>query len=80
MCSESDPSLCHRSKLIGRELYDKYHINMKHIIEPYKCIDECSLIIALTKGGWNPNSLFGEEPIPHFKSRKAYKEETEEIS
>ena len=46
MCSESDPSLCHRSKLIGRELYDKYHINMKHIIEPYKCIDECSLIIA----------------------------------
>ena len=53
---------------------------MKHIIEPYKCIDECSLIIALTKGGWNPNSLFGEEPMPHFKSRKAYKEETEEIS
>lgn len=78
MCSESDPSLCHRSKLIGRELYDKYQINMKHIIEPNKVIDECSLIIALTKGSWTPYSLFGEEPMPHFKSRKAYKEEAEE--
>lgn len=80
MCSESDPSLCHRSKLIGRELYDKYRINMKHIIEPRKFIDECSLVEALTEGGWNPNSLFGEEPMPYFKSRKAYKEEHEEIS
>lgn len=80
MCSESDPSQCHRSKLIGRELYDKHHINMKHILEPNKFIDECNLVIALTKGAWNPNSLFGEEPMPHFKSRKSYKEETENFS
>ena len=31
MCSESNPSECHRSKLIGRELYFQYKINMRHI-------------------------------------------------
>lgn len=78
MCSESDPSQCHRSKLIGRELYVKYDIDMKHIIAPGKIIDECQIIIDLTKGSWDPNgSLFGKEDPPYFKSRKSYKENNE---
>ena len=79
MCSESDPSLCHRSKLIGRELYENYKINMKHIISPGKYIDEAHIIMGLTKGQWTPSdqNLF-PYPMPYFKSRKIYKEETED--
>lgn len=79
MCSESDPSLCHRSKLIGRELYENYHINMKHIIAPREFVDECQVVLDLTKGQWTPPeaSLF-PCPMPYFKSRKVYKEETGE--
>ena len=80
MCSESDPSLCHRSKLIGRELYENYHINMKHIVSVGEFIDETHVIMELTKGQWMPPdmSLF-PYPMPYFKSRKVYKEETEEV-
>ena len=80
MCSESDPSQCHRSKLIGRELYENYHINMKHIILPGEFIDEVHVIMELTKGQWTPPdmSLFPYS-MPYFKSRKVYKEETEEV-
>ena len=80
MCSESDPLMCHRSKLIGRELYENYHINMKHILSVDKYIDEIHVIMELTKGQWIPPemSLF-PYPMPYFKSRKNYKEETEEL-
>ena len=80
MCSESDPLMCHRSKLIGRELYENYHINMKHIISAGKFIDETHAIMELTKGQWTPPeaSLF-PCPMPYFKSRKIYKEEIEEV-
>ena len=80
MCSESDPLQCHRSKLIGRELYENYHINMKHIISPGEVIDEVHVIMELTKGQWTPPdmSLFPYS-MPYFKSRKVYKEESEEV-
>ena len=80
MCSESDPSQCHRSKLIGRELYENYHINMKHIVSADEFIDEVHVIMKLTKEQWTPpdKSLF-PYPMPYFKSRKTYKEETEDI-
>ncbi len=80
MCSESDPLMCHRSKLIGRELYENYHINIKHIISVGEFIDEVHVIMELTKGQWTPSdmSLF-PYPMPYFKSRKIYKEETEEV-
>ncbi len=80
MCSESDPSLCHRSKLIGRELYENYNINMKHIVSAGVFIDEVHVIMELTKGQWTPpdQSLF-PCPMPYFKSKKIYKEETEEV-
>lgn len=79
MCSESDPSQCHRSKLIGRELYDSYKIDMKHIIEKNKFIPEHQIIIDLTKGRWCPEGdLFGKTDIPYFKSRHSYKEQIEE--
>jgi uncharacterized protein (DUF488 family) len=79
MCSESDPSLCHRSKLIGRELYEQYHINMKHIISVGEFIDEIHIVMKLTKGHWTPPdmSLFPNH-MPYFKSKKNYKEETED--
>lgn len=74
MCSESEPSVCHRSKLIGRELYAKYGINMKHIIDIGKFISEEQILITLTKENWRPEgNLFGEVEIPYFKSIKSYK-------
>ena len=71
MCSESDPSECHRSKLIGRELYVNYNIDMLHIIAPSKAITETTVVEQLTKHSWVPNLIFGE-PMPTFKSRKSY--------
>ncbi len=76
MCSESDPSMCHRSKLIGRELLAEYDINMHHITAVGKCVDETDIITLLTKGSWSPNAtLFGPVSPPFFKSRGAYKNE-----
>lgn len=77
MCSESDPSQCHRSKLIGRELYAQYDIDMKHIINEGKYISEEQIIINLTNENWRPEgNLFGEVAIPYFKSVKSYKSTT----
>ena len=76
MCSESDPLQCHRSKLIGRELYFNYDINMQHIIAPNKMILETQILTGLTNGSWLPEGgLFGAYEPPFFKSRKAYKKE-----
>jgi uncharacterized protein (DUF488 family) len=74
LCAETDPSLCHRSKLIGRELYFTYHINMHHITGVGKFVTQTSIMMELTKGDWSPEgNLFGSCEPPHFKSRKAYK-------
>lgn len=70
MCSESDPSECHRSKLIGRELFVQYNINMLHIIDSHKIISEKDVVSKLTKGAW-PDMF--NLPMPTFKSRKQYK-------
>ena len=70
MCSESDPSECHRSKLIGRELYVQYKINMLHIIDSHKIITEEDVISKLTKGRW-PDMF--HSAMPTFKSRKQYR-------
>ena len=76
MCSETDPSQCHRSKLIGRELYVKSGIDMQHIVAPSQAIPEHQIITALTKGAWYPEgSLFAEyDTPPYFKSRLAHKQ------
>lgn len=80
MCSESDPSLCHRSKLIGRELLSEHGIDMNHIIAPNKTKSEEEIIIELTNGGWDPHSLFFDnDKIPYFKSRKSYKTKPEMV-
>ena len=74
MCSESDPSECHRSKLIGRELYFVYQISMNHIVAINKIIRQEEIMKTLTKGAWEPGgNLFGECEPPYFKSRKSYK-------
>ena len=78
MCSESDPSECHRSKLIGRELYFGYHISMNHIVAVNKVISQEEIMKTLTKGLWEPGgNLFGECEPPYFRSRKSYKNITE---
>lgn len=78
MCSESDPSECHRSKLIGRELYVNYNINIKHIIASNTIKTEVEVIEELTRGknnAWRADSpnLFSDNEMPTFKSRKQYK-------
>jgi uncharacterized protein (DUF488 family) len=74
MCTETDPLQCHRSKLIGRELYFQKNINMTHIIEVNKSISQDEIMKALTKNQWDPNgTLFGSCEPPYFRSCKAYK-------
>jgi hypothetical protein len=67
MCSESDPGMCHRSKLIGVEL-QKMGINLQHITGVSKIISQNQVISELTKGLGLVN-LFGEESLT---SRKTY--------
>lgn len=74
MCVESDPSQCHRSKLIGRELFFDYGINISHIVGISKFISQTQIMTELTKGEWLPEgNLFGDCEEPYFKSRKSYK-------
>lgn len=76
MCSETDPAQCHRSKLIGRELYVKNDIDMLHIVAPFQAISEQQIMMTLTKGVWSPaGSLFVEyNTPPYFKSRHSYRQ------
>ena len=69
MCSESDPKMCHRSKLIGVELL-KQGIIIQHIIGISKIITQNQVINELTKGNGLVD-LFGEV---NLTSRKAYLE------
>lgn len=68
MCSESEPEMCHRSKLIGQEL-SKRNIIMQHIIGAHVSLTQIDVINLLTKGNGTIN-LFGEEES--FMSRKTY--------
>ncbi|MDR1783120.1 MAG: DUF488 domain-containing protein [Dysgonamonadaceae bacterium] len=70
MCSESDPKMCHRSKLIGVELH-KTGVELQHIIGISKILTQSQVINELTKGFGLVN-LFGEEE--NLTSRKAYLE------
>jgi len=68
MCSESKPSECHRSKLIGRVLNTE-DILLKHIDEKGKLKDQASVINELNKG-LSEIDLFGN--FVNTTSRKAY--------
>lgn len=68
MCSESKPSECHRSKLIGRVL-EESQISVMHIDERGKLKDQTSVIIELNKGLADVD-LFGESI--NSTSRKSY--------
>lgn len=68
MCSESEPEMCHRSKLIGQELI-KRNISLQHIVEINKAVSQIDVINILTKGNGIMN-LFGEEET--LMSRKIY--------
>ncbi|MDE6823916.1 MAG: DUF488 domain-containing protein [Duncaniella sp.] len=77
MCSESNPAECHRSKLIGRELFFGAEIAMTHIIAPGKSRSQIEIMTELDrgKGNWPDGDLFGSPIPPYFKSRKSYKKE-----
>lgn len=82
MCSETDPSQCHRSKLIGRELYFNDNISMTHILAPKKSISQAEIMTELDKdrGNWPNGDLFHKAVPPYFKSRKSYKKKPEDES
>jgi uncharacterized protein (DUF488 family) len=69
MCSENDPKMCHRSKLIGVELL-KQGIIIQHIIGISKILTQYQVINELTKGNGLVD-LFGEV---NLISRKTYLE------
>lgn len=68
MCSESKPEECHRSKLIGEELFKK-NISIKHIISQTTIKTQEAVINELTKGKGTID-IFGESL--DFTSRKSY--------
>jgi uncharacterized protein (DUF488 family) len=68
MCSESNPSECHRTKLIGEELR-KNEIIVNHITDVGILKDQYTVIYEVTKGLPITN-LFGETTT--FTSRKKY--------
>jgi len=68
MCSESKPEECHRSKLIGQELFKK-NIELKHIISEKEIKSQTTVINELTKGKGGVD-IFGNEV--DFTSRKSY--------
>ncbi|MCW3105968.1 MAG: hypothetical protein JWQ09_474 [Segetibacter sp.] len=70
MCSESKPSECHRSKLIGRVLSDE-NIFLKHIDEKGKLKTQADVINELNKG-LSDQTLFPEEISMNSTSRKSY--------
>lgn len=70
MCSESKPTECHRSKLIGRTL-SREKIWLKHIDENGKLKDQVTVLNEVSKG-LPQEDLFGNEVS--LTSRKSYKD------
>lgn len=68
MCSETNPSECHRSKLIGQQLL-LHNISMNHIIGVGKYKTQEQTIAELTKGEGTID-LFGN--TTDFTSRKPH--------
>ena len=68
MCSESEPSMCHRSKLIGQELM-KRGIMMNHIVGIGVVKSQQSIICELNKG-YGLEDLFGNQTV--LMSRNKY--------
>lgn len=74
MCSETNPEECHRSKLIGRELFFSHNISVNHIVDVNKTLSQEEIMEKLTKGCWGRNDLLLDSiPPPYFKSKKPYK-------
>jgi len=69
MCSESKPTECHRSKLIGRVLSSE-QISLKHIDERNKVKTQAEVINQLNKG-LSDTTLFDDITI-NTTSRKSY--------
>jgi uncharacterized protein (DUF488 family) len=70
LCSESKPSECHRTKLIGRVL-SKDGISMNHIDEKNRIKTQADVINSLNKG-LSDTTLFPDEVTINTTSRKHY--------
>lgn len=68
MCSESNPSVCHRTKLIGQELLKK-GVSVQHIVSKDRAKSQESLVNELTKGK-GTTDLFGNKIS--FSARKPF--------
>jgi uncharacterized protein (DUF488 family) len=73
MCSESDPKMCHRSKIIGVELQKKGVI-LQHIIGISKAINQEDILLKINKIEPGANLFPVEEllSITKLHSRKQY--------
>jgi uncharacterized protein (DUF488 family) len=65
MCSEEQPSQCHRAKLVGTALADE-RIEVQHLLPDGSSCSQSEVIFQLTNG---QPGLFGE----HLLSRKVYR-------
>lgn len=65
LCSEGQPSQCHRSKLIGEALMD-HKIDVAHILPDGSLKSQADVISELTDG---QSEMFGSQ----FVSRRAYR-------
>lgn len=65
LCSEGQPSQCHRAKLVAPALVDE-GIDVTHLLPDGSCRTQAEVISQVTGG---QGSLFAE----HFVSRKAYR-------
>lgn len=69
MCSEADPAQCHRSKLIGAALLDRYGLSIRHIVARDRCKTQEEVMAEVTKGT-GVVDLFGQS-LP-LTSKKSY--------
>ncbi len=69
MCSETDPAQCHRSKLIGAALLDRYRVSVNHIVARDRCKIQEEVMAEVTRGA-SVIDLFGN-PVA-LTSKKIY--------
>ncbi|MCD8288959.1 MAG: DUF488 domain-containing protein [Prevotella sp.] len=70
MCSEADPAMCHRSKLIGRALLEK-GIILNHIVGINKSKSQYKVLSEINDGEQDTD-LFGQTSAKSSYSRKSY--------
>ena len=75
MCSESDPCMCHRTKLIGEEL-QKFGITLQHIYRTKSgrvtLISQAQAMANVLNNDGRKTDLFHQNEEINLTSRKQY--------